>query len=295
MKKFLLLPALALALASCSDNDNKGNTLEMSYNNCFNYVTDRQNGTSYIDEETGYRMLFDFDNRTASIDILSLNLGDGASAVNLRLEGLPLQFGGGVYTVDAPSVSAQGGVTFTDFKFSILDRAVFRQGIGWLSSPVALVSFNATKDNDSYAVTTYMRRYVYVDNGTTVTGGEEPFTDKDTYYEVAIDPKNSTASIFIDGPRFAQGMPSTLRMTYPAIPVTFTDGGFTMAKNELTPTLPDGDKQVEAPAYKISDLTATASLDKGMTLDYKCTMSPKGSPVEITYTVKTELAYTYKQ
>lgn len=106
MKKLLLLPALALVLASCSDDDNKGNTLEMSYNNCFNYVTDRQTGTPYVDDETSYKMFFDFDNRTATIDILSLNLSEDASAVNLRLEGLPLQYGGSTYTVSVPSVAA---------------------------------------------------------------------------------------------------------------------------------------------------------------------------------------------
>lgn len=295
MKKLLLLPALALVLASCSDDDNKGNTLEMSYNNCFNYVTDRQTGTPYVDDETSYKMFFDFDNRTATIDILSLNLSEDASAVNLRLEGLPLQYGGSTYTVSVPSVAAQNDITLTDFRFELLDRAVFRQGVGWFASPVALVSFKASKGDDSYAVTTYMRRYVYVDNGTTVTGGDEPFTNSGTYYEVALDPKKGTASIFIDGPRFAPGMPSTLRMTYPEIPLTFTAGGFALAKADLIPTLPDGDKQVEAPSYKISDLTATAALDKGMNLDYKCTMQPKNSPVEITYTVNTVLGYTYKE
>lgn len=289
MKKLWFLPLLALILVSC-DSENKGNTITQNFTNGFNYVVDRNTGQEFIDDEVAYNMTFNYDNKTAEISITSLQLSADNSNMSVNLGALPWNFTEeGFRQINVPTIQVGMNTTISNFRLTMIDRYLYISNTN-AYAPIINISYMV---EGRYAVTAFMRSYIYVDNSTTVTtvADGSVYTPKaGTIYGVSIDPKKGIASLLIDGAVFAAGMEAhPVQMTYPDLKVTFNSHGYNLASDKTVPTVAEGGKPVPYEAFTITDLACYSSLSGTASLSYQCANRDK--PCD----VNTELDYFMKQ
>ena len=124
----------------------------------------------------------------------------------------------------------------------------------------------------------------YMSGTTTSTSPDGvAFTSQDTEYEVVLDYELMQASLYINGARFAERMPS---LNIEFLNLAFTTGVDNSihidVADEFIPTM-SGRPQ---PSFPISNLVADYTIGKGMTLNFNCTLNGM-----MTYSVECEVEY----
>lgn len=265
MKQIKLLAVLigfCAMLVSCSDDD-KGNSIERTFSGCFLRITDGGEANAFINSDAQLRLFFNLDNGTADVGILNFQPSASSNKGNITLSALPWSIGeDGSVMVNLQTIPSVSSIT--NLKLAFLDRSV-ATSYGWMSSPVVRLSFTF---NDRYDVVLYQDQYLYIDNKTIVTTLEDNSTyspDAGTHYTVTLNPTANTATLFINGAKFADNM-RAVQMTFKDIPLSFVTGGYMLDATSLIPE----SSETPYPQYEITDLRGTAMLDSRFSLDYTC-------------------------
>lgn len=249
-------------LTAC-DSDNKGNSIERTFTGCFLRVTDGGESSAFINGDASVRLFFDFDNDVADVAVSNFQPTASSAKGTLSITGLPWGVSEeGSMIINQATVAAVPSVT--NLKVDYMNRYV-PTSYGSASSPVIRMSFTY---NNRYDVVLYQEQYLYIDNQTTVTTLEDGSTYSPavgTQYVVTLNPSAMTATLFINGAKFAENM-RAVQMTFKDIPMTFVTGGYALQATSLIPE----SSGTPYPQYEITDLRGNAMINSRFSLDYTC-------------------------
>lgn len=280
--KTILLGAVAVAgastMTSClSDNDdNTSSTVQLTYANCFNAVTDRSTGEVNIFTGPKYTFtLKTFANGTSTLKITMTNvkLADGESLISLDLPELPVTVPtditkpntvSGRDIVPTNMVSSEIVFDYINVKFLLRYLENNRQSF------VYAVEYSV---NGKYNVVTFPTTAFYYARTTSAPAdGGTPFVTTDPRYAVTFNPDKKTATIDITGAKFIENMPA-MNMTFGNVPFGCVGNSIEMNAESLTPTI----QGVEYPGYPITSLRSKVTPAEVGSLSFTCTPERLGA------------------
>ena len=283
MKKILGSAIVALAacmtLSSCNNNGGDSDTtIQYPIINCFALVHDTQSGAGSFIQGVNYTMLLNVSQSYADISITGLNIPDGQRYPSISLPEVPAKADKAWLVVSSarPTVDITGFGSlpvFRDLVLRLLDRYY-----GGAYVPGFTVSYSI---DDRYRV--FSAREGQIASGTIQTTAPDGsvFEKEDAVIGLAFDTKTMMLEIQFAGAQFVQGMPAQ-NITMSKIPFTMTPEGvasFSIAS--LTPTI----GSTPYPNYPITDLVGTYDFNRGLDLNFVCTLGP--AP----YHVKADMKY----
>lgn len=118
----------------------------------------------------------------------------------------------------------------------------------------------------------------YPDEGSVSTVGKGHFSTQQTYYNMALDYKSQTVSLYMFQPKFADNMPSMLGFIFKDVPFTLSDEGLKFKSDALTPhkiTSFGADGSVNSqpePNFNVTDLEGTMRVAKTLSFQFDCKM-----------------------
>lgn len=240
--------AATLAFTTTSCSDDKDNIIETTYTSYFNRIED-PSGNYFLNDGVTYVIANNQDANTFSVTIKNFKLeADGPTYGSVTIKDMPVVEG----VVRQGTVTSSGDVSITDFTIST-------------AGTYYVMSFKS----GAYTVNTFPAYTALVNKNTSVVpdNGGTTYTSTDKIgYLITFDPKKSTATITVSGPKFSADMPANLVLTYPSIPVHFEKSGFNLTAPEIIPTYND----TPFPAFTLSNITghATLAYPSNMTLNY---------------------------
>lgn len=272
MKKILSSAFVALAacvaLSSCDNNGgNNDTTIQYPLTNCFALVYDSQTGAGSFIQGVNYTMLLNVTQNYADLTLTGLSLPDGQRYPSVSLSQIPATSENKWLVVSSarPSVDITGFGTlpeFRDFKLRLLDRY-----FGGAYVPGFSVSYVI---DDRFHV--FSAREGQIASGVTESTAPDGtvYRNEEAVIGLAFDTKTMMLEIQFAGAQFAQGMPAQ-NITMSKIPFTMTPAGVaTFSISSLTPTI----GSTPYPNYPITDLVGTYDFNKGLDLDFVCTLGP---------------------
>lgn len=236
--KFMLALVAAGMFGACGTDDPAKEHHYVKFNNHFAYTTASANFTEPSSETAG-EIVLDFynDNQNVNISIASLPI-QGATISNLNLTKLPMVTDvHGVRTVKIDNLTKYGavypvqGIEMTywpelrrdDKKYhAMYMRVSLADGRDITVLPRTSVGFGTTEV-------------------TTIASGDK-YVSTQTVYEMTLNPSDSTASLYVINPKFAENMPPVGDMTFAGtteIPerLTFTEDGYKVKCARLVPEI----------------------------------------------------------
>lgn len=150
-------------------------------------------------------------------------------------------------------------------------------------SPIVDIHFSIGSDYKAQVMPIYnyfggVTEITYPDEGSVSTVGKGHFSTQQTYYNVALDYKSQTVSLYMFQPKFADNMPSMLGFIFKDVPFTLSDDGLKFKSDALTPhkiTSFGADGSVNSqpePNFNVTDLEATMAVAKRFTFGFDCKM-----------------------
>lgn len=283
--KLLCAALVAIASASCSNNDNNDTITEQTFTDFFEVSTDLSSSTVGYYQSLGYNLRLNYTTLTAEITISGLQLNDGTRYPTMTLSDIP-------WTVDrngwkiakttmvTPSISGYANVpVFNYFEMSLMDRVV-DDGQGGIYAPG--VCFRMNIDNKYSITSSYTPQTLY---GTTVSTDEdgESFTTGSTQYVLSFNTATRTANIILNNARFAAAMPMGLNMEFNNIPAYVNGSTLVFETEALTPMM----NNTPFEAFPITNLKGHFNFAGDLEFEFVCT--PRTSPKP--YTVKVKCTY----
>lgn len=306
MKK-IFKPAVAvmiasMALTSCLDNDTENRqetTVSYGGDYCFNYVTDMQDGSSFISTAPQYTFVIDITNSKVNTAMTNVKLMSDASGLAFKLPEMNLTFSSNEYRYGCSGINltpegSSSQYVFDSFSFSTVERNIkFPSGIQY--APIYDIRFTV---NGRYNVVTYPTTYYLL--GTTEATRQATDSEEESSYSydesivaVAINAESMKASLRIEQARFASSMPGTA-LTIENLPVTFNRSGFTIDTPDDT-TYPVKNAGREIENCSISDIYMYTAVPAGTTtLSFHIDLSGlQSNPVITPCDVTASLSYYY--
>lgn len=292
-KLFALMLSVVVALgvlSSCNTGGSSDYVTRQVLSGFTNVTTDYTTGDKAITTGIGYVVEINYTKGTADVTIEGLKLPNGKSFGQLILYSLPvsmstdgwIEIKPGAMVTPTTSAGLQAP-TFTSFTFRICDRM--------FSNDLYYPLFDIRYSVDSYNLVSVPQTLINV--GTTLVASEgqpnySPSESEEPLYGIILNTTNMTATIQIQGAKFASAMPA-LNMAFTNIPFTFEDNGYVSLKSEsLEPSIITGtNSTTPMPNYPITNLTCHADGQNNMTLGFTCTIKSErdGQATETAYNV----------
>lgn len=269
MKFIKLLPLLllpALILPSCGDNDEpRENMVSLTIDSKLNYISsyDLSTSTTEIFPGANYGIIANMDRNAIELSVNDLQFNKGERAISFTLPEMRMNvIHTGWKLEQKESVSVQAGastVTVSDIKIDFNLRANGSQNL-------VLLSFVL---DGRYAINTFFTHNQFI--GTTTSTdlsdpADDPFTTQQSQYLVVFDGKTNKVQVQIANPKFLDKMPPLSIMVFDAIPMNFSNDGFTFSASEIIPSI----KGTPYPDFKVSNLEGKVVAGKTLTLKFDC-------------------------
>lgn len=264
MKKLLLLfvAAMTMVLTSCSlndDNDKNHFTVTYGYDDCFFQVTDLTDGSiSYIKKpEVAVQYTYYYGDKVtcnAAIGIKGVPVSANETTY-FEVNQMPVEItpkGTLLVSRDILTSKTDANLSLHQFRLEWNERTYGQQNI-----PVVQLSFTV---NNRYKVNLIAKNY-YLFGKTSVNAGE--YTDKNTWYQVTIDPETMKASVFMHDARFAQKMPA-MDLNVPGVGIRLSPPNYTIEGSSLIPEI----EKKPMPSFEIETLRGDGTLSGNMTLRF---------------------------
>lgn len=241
MKKTILSTAFALsalAFTSClsSDGENKSEaTLTYGGSQCFNYVTDRQTGESFISTAPQYSFHLNYTDQLITPSMSNIQIAEDGSGLQFKLPTFKVNVGTqnddysyGCSGSDIIPENAAQAYVFNNFSFKAIDRALRTANGNYIYSPVYNISFML---NGRYSVTAMPMRYDLpgVTTSTATAGEAKPYSTKQPIYTITLDLKTKKATFAITDAQFDTGHSYMNIATSDPIPFEVSASGITFA------------------------------------------------------------------
>lgn len=266
----------AMAMSSCNEGS-EDYVLTQTLPGCINWMASDDDSQPFVSDGVSYRLNTNYTKQQCDITIEGLALPTGQRYASLTFKDVPYTIKDGVWRVAEISNQMPESQTlppmFSNLYFAIVDRMV---GDNYYPA----VSINYTISG----MKLYSTLSMLLARGTTVVTSPDGNTftqdsESPAVYMIPLDTKAMTATLAIEGAKFAQDMPS-LNMEFRGIPFKFTsDGNVVMEEETLATPYTIGSDNSATPfeAAKITNFKCTADCANNMTLSFTCAMS-KGQP-----------------
>ena len=286
LKTVLATVALAVFATSCEKPDNPlhENYIEQdcAANAYFSVIHKKSVNQDAIVQGTSYllRWRSDF---TADIYVydakFSVRMPDG---IDIAFEGLKWTYNEGVKVIlekdvvptwvkmNGQEVDASTYV-LNELKINVLERRL----LGFSPEYIPMINMSMTM-GDIEVVTVQKNNVYFGTTGVVDNASSSYFSSKTPVYYVALDPSKMTATVNIYKAKFAKEMPAN-NMKLDSIPFEVSNVGYTLAVDEVVPTIAD----VPYPRYAIKSLNGRAEFATGLDLRFDC----------MTYSVTAQLGY----
>lgn len=292
LKIILALVMFASVATSCSNDDAPSahdNYMEQNYTGCFQYIYKKSLNTGVISSGTTYKFRWrgDF---TADVYIKNAKFSAGMpSGIDITFEGLKWSNIDGVKRISAtdvvPNAVTMNGTAVDASKYvidalniDILERRLMDEQLNY----IPIINMSITMGD--VEVITVQRQKVYFGSTGVVNSAESTnFTSKTPYYAVTLDANTMTANIDVYNAKFAEKMPA-MNMKFSGIPFNVSNLGYTLACEELIPTIKESGVDVPYPNYKITNLSGDALFATGLNLQFNCMG---------VFTVQAKLSYAF--
>lgn len=250
---FAVIPLLSLSSCVDSKDDDMNTTMEFSYANCFNAVTNvASNETKFtLQPKYTFRVSTSPSGKaTVKLTMTNIRLGDDISLTSFDLPEMALTAPLDVtepMTAEAndliPTNTTASSIRFDYVKIRMLLRVLE----GGQQSFVFAVNFSV---NGRYVVSAFpTRALMFARTTSTEKSTGSVFTSTSPLYALTFNVENKTATIDMTGAQFTDKMPA-LNMTFPAIPFTVEGDRLVFETAALTPAI----NGVEYPGYPVTDL-----------------------------------------
>ncbi len=276
LKSIFAIMLIATVTTSCDKNEEvyepHENYLEQDYTGCFNYIYKKSVEAGTISIGTTYKFRWRADN-TADIYVynakFSAMMPDG---INITFEGLEWKEVDGVKKITLtdviPTAVTMNGETVdaSTYVIDALNLSVIERRMEDTYIPV----INMSMTMGGVEVVTIQQRRMYF-GSTMVTNNmaSTNYTSESSYYLVTLNPLTKQATIDIYQAKFAEMMPA-MDMKFSEIPFELSNMGYTLACEELIPTIKEGNNDVPYDEYKITNLSGVGQYDTGMDLNFDC-------------------------
>lgn len=275
----------ALAMASCNEGEEEY-ILSQVMTGCINWSINEGGERPYVAKEISYRLNTNYTKETCDITIENLALPTGQRFTSLTFSDVPYTVKDNAWRVAKIANVIPSSTTlapmFSQLEFVIADRIV-----GDSYYPAVDINYTVS------GVKVYSTLSMLVCQGTTVVTSADGSTftqeqDGGAVYMIALNPDKMTATLAIEGAKFALHMPA-LNMEFRDIPFNFTsDGKVVMDQEKLATPYVIGSDKTATPfeAATITDFKCSADCANNMILTFACTM--RMGPEPETYQVKVD-------
>lgn len=260
-----------LGMTSC-DGGEEDYVVTQTMPGCINWSVDERDDHVFVSNDISYRVNTNVTKQVCDIIIENLALPNGQRYTSLEFAGVPYTVKDDAWRVvnlsNVQPTSATLPPYFNNLQFVLADRMVG-------SSYYPAVSINYTVGG----IKLYSTLSMLLAQGTTVVTSEDgsKYTQDEesaAVYMIPLDTKKMTATLAIEGAKFAVHMPA-LNMEFRDIPFTFTaDGKVEMDQEKLNTPYVIGSDKTATPfeAATITDFKCEADCANNMTLTFTCTM-----------------------
>lgn len=260
MKKNLLflLPAAALALASCSSGDSPAEEYYILDTSAL--ITDSQTTDPSSASPIKLNCKYNLSERTVTLNVTELEFNDHDYAFLLPdLKYTQLNYGNGsVVTFSSPGVQETGGSASSgrlEAKITTVYDISIVTGSYLSIVRQPLVTLNV---DDRYKVRTFNAGAVYP--GTTATwyvadNQRVEYTDQNVVYMVSMDLEKKKAYILIQNGKFAEQMPAISLMKLEGLDIEYVHGGYIIKGTDIVPQVAEGKSFTPNPSYTFDHLS----------------------------------------
>lgn len=280
---FAISTAAALGLAACGNDDDpkqdpdRGTHTDVAAPEGFTFVAPDDNpAKGFVSTSADYTVEF-YENRTADIHIRGIQLAEGSAPAAIDITSVPYtRQSDGSYKIDAENLTSVGGaVRFSDLE--MVCGSTDNDALVDKEPNAAIFSFSA--ETNSGMCLTFIPYDIVASGTTVITGGDAPFTSRETSYAIYVDPATSLATVTVRNARFAPNMPSVGDMVFAGISVTFDDrGGYHLYSESLVPSIAG----VPYPSFAIQRFNADVELDSDSDIDISFMCNAMGRSYTVT-------------
>lgn len=261
--KSLFAVVMLLSMASCSDDDNPEMKSVREYYRCFNLVENAMSGTRSVYESPVYVIEQDYLAGTAAVEVRNVKFAERMQGITMRLEGLKFTTSstGSQLVTGSEIVPLVDGQPYEQYVITSFRCEILDYGENYL--PVINITYTINQAFRITAIPTLSCFY-----GSTQVSNAAASTEYATaapVYKVSIDVPTMTATLDIEGAKFADMMPS-MDMQFGDIPVTVNNSGYELECESLVPTI----GSVPYPDYVITNLVGVVNFTSGMKLGFDC-------------------------
>lgn len=282
----------AMLLTSCLGHQDNDYTTTDKLTGYFNVFYDNE-GHQTFKEGVSYEITWHYDdNMKASVNILGLQLPDGAKYSNITLDDLNWKINNmgwqditGTNCTPANSLSS---IVFDKFNFAMLNR-VYN---GYQFPACSMITYSI--DGSEYRVISLPQQTVEVGDTRVVDPKGNVFTQgtaESPFYYFILNPEKKTAFIVIQGAKFAESMPA-MNMKFPDMKFEVDEyGNIMIFADKLTPTLlASGVSDINAPGTPFEGATISNFISEyrpasGVDMSFTCTIATKNAPQPQPYNV----------
>lgn len=275
----------AFAMASCNEGD-EDYILTQTMPGCISWSMNEGDERAFVAEGISYRLNTNYTKETCDITIENLALPSGQRFTSLTFSDVPYTVKDNTWRVAKISNQMPSSITpaplFSQFELVIADRVV---GSGYYPALGINYTVSGVKMYSTLSMLLCQgTTTVTASDGSTFTQAEESAA----VYMIPLSVKDMTASLVIEGAKFALHMPA-LNLEFGNIPFNFTsDGKIVMDQEKLATPNVIGSDNTKTPfeAATITDFKCEADCANNMTLTFTCTMKMGAEPE--TYKVKVD-------
>ncbi|MDE6370576.1 MAG: hypothetical protein K2K92_03695 [Duncaniella sp.] len=321
MKFIHLLPLLPLVLTACVDSETENTaTRIINYggNMCFNQVVDTQTGEFFNSYSPNYELNLNLTERLVTTSITNMQLSPGNAGVTLRLPALPVNTNTTdvSYEVTGTDIKpeATSAYTFDKFRLGVIERYVQGTSAENRYSPVYQITYSV---NDRYDINVFPTSYDLIGaiSSTPVTaptpgadsdataraassGTEstaQAYTVTNILHTMTLDVAKNTATLVIDGVRYADTMsPSLLKINN--IPYTVAKGAIEVS-TPADVTYQINDILGPITGCTLQDIHIRIAVPSGQTtISYRANITKmQGNDQIVDYDVSTTAGYLYQK
>lgn len=294
MKKYLY-PAAAMlvsafALTSClgSSSDDQKMTYNYGGSDCFNRVINLSTGSEYIASAPSYS--FQYNTSVGEVDVTLTNviLSNGMSPGSYKLPTMKYSQdpNDGFIISSGRSITPEGASA--NLSSVVFDSFSLRAYPGRNLGSVFNIQYVIERDGETYQVTTYANRNVYL--GPTSATNLDPEATKPTYsnandlpaqaemyYVVLLNMEKKTATLQVYNGKFADSM-NPLTFMVKDVPLTLNPSGYNVisAQDAELPVYTATSGNDPAAGHSLTNLSIVATLERGATIRFTCDLGDSG-------------------
>ena len=274
LKTILSVVLFAVIATSCNNNNNSilhDNYIEYEFTGNFSVIHKKSLDKSTTIEGTTYKFRWRSD-FTADVYVynakFSAMMPDG---VNIEFEGLKWTFVDEVKSISlkdvVPTKVTMNGndvdvstYVLNELKVNVYERRLLNFKPEYM--PVINVSMSM---GDIEVISVQKQMFYFGTTGVVNNQESNYFSTKSPIYLVSLDHKTKIATMDIYQAKFAENMPA-MDMKFDSIPFEVSNVGYTLAVDEVIPTIGD----VPYPNYAIKSLSGRADFATGLDLRFDC-------------------------